>query len=97
MSMNQMAECNPILRAMTKPKSMRAAINAMCAACMGCSIDHMERGFRHEIRDCTAPHCPLFRFRPYQGQEAPKSELEAEKTLSNTQGEPTTHCPEVTT
>jgi hypothetical protein len=95
--MNQMAEYNPILRAMAKPKSMRAAINAMCAACMGCTVDHMERGFRREIRNCTAPHCPLFNFRPYQGQEAPKSGLESEETAEATQDVPTAHCAEART
>ena len=54
--------------------SMRLAINAMCAHCMGCTAseqgqqfeDWREPGFVQLIRDCTAPHCPLFDFRPYQ-------------------------------
>jgi hypothetical protein len=92
-----MAECNPLLQAMAKPKSRRAAINAKCAECMGCTIDHIECGFRREIRNCTAPHCPLFTFRPYQGQEAAKSGLKSEETFEATQDVSTTHCAETTT
>ena len=48
------AEHNPIVRARSKPTSMRAAINAMCAQCMGCTEQMIEPGFRTEIRDCSA-------------------------------------------
>ena len=60
---------NPIQKSIKNPNSFRAAINAMCAYCMGCTDDHLEAGFRSEIRDCSAPHCPLWKLRPYQGQE----------------------------
>ena len=68
------AEMNPIKRYYTKP-TRKNAINAMCACCMGCMSseqgngqdDHLERGFRTEIRSCTALACPLFMYRPYQG------------------------------
>ena len=73
-------EHNPILRAKTKPNSLRAAINAMCAACMGCSEQMIEPGFRNEIRDCSALDCPLWPHRPYQpkceGQDDHRSDLE---------------------
>jgi hypothetical protein len=54
--------------------SRKAAIDAMCASCMGCSAseqgarfdDWIEPGFRDQIRNCSAPHCPLHSFRPYQ-------------------------------
>jgi len=37
-------------------KSLRAAVNAFCIECMG---------FEYAaIRDCTAPACPLFLYRP---------------------------------
>ncbi len=73
-------EMNPIKRYYVK-STRKAAINAMCAYCMGCmsteqgngSQDHLEPGFRTEIRNCSAPACPLFDYRPYQ----------ANKTTSN--------------
>jgi hypothetical protein len=79
------SEHNPIIRARSKPTSMRAAIDAMCAQCMGCSEQMIEPGFRNEIRDCSAPHCPLWLHRPYQvkqttpreGQFGHRSDLEA--------------------
>ena len=73
-----MPEHNPIVRAQSKPKSLRAAIDAMCAACMGCTIEMIEPGFRNEIRNCTSHHCPLWTHRPYQrgSQEGRRSDLE---------------------
>lgn len=59
-------EHNPIVRNIGNSKSLRAAIDAQCAHCMGCTADHIEPGFRESIRDCSAPACPLFNFRPYQ-------------------------------
>ena len=59
-------EHNPLIRAQGKPKSLRAAVNAMCAACMGCTAETIEPGFRDEIRNCSASHCPLWLHRPYQ-------------------------------
>ncbi len=38
--------------------SPRQSIKAMCLECLGFDMDG--------IRDCTAPECPLYRFRPYQ-------------------------------
>ena len=68
-------EFNPIKAYYAKP-TRKYAINAKCAECMGCEADeqgygredHLERGFRGEIRNCTAPACPLYDFRPYQGK-----------------------------
>ena len=66
-----MAEYNPIKKLnKTKNHSLRAHINAMCAHCMGCTMDHMEPGFSQEIRNCTAPNCPLYAVRPYQEKRA---------------------------
>ena len=56
-------------------RSMRAAIDAMCAHCMGCTAkeqglgedDWIEPGFRKSIRNCTSPGCPLRGLRPFQG------------------------------
>ena len=66
-------EDNPIKRHYAKP-TRKTAINAMCAHCMGCTAveqgngqeDHLEKGFRHEIKNCSTYACPLFDFRPYQ-------------------------------
>ena len=68
-------EDNPIKRYYAK-RGRKNAINAMCAYCMGCTsveqgngqIDHLEQGFRTEIRHCSASACPLYDFRPYQGK-----------------------------
>lgn len=66
-------EDNPIKRYYAKP-TRKMAINAKCASCVGVTAveqgngqeDHLEKGFRHEIKHCTSPACPLFDFRPYQ-------------------------------
>ena len=67
------AEMNPIKRYYAKP-TRKSAINAMCAYCIGCTSveqgtgqeDHLEQGFRNEIKHCKSPACPLFRFRTFQ-------------------------------
>jgi hypothetical protein len=46
-----------------------AAIKAMCAHCVGVTVEDVPKGFRQEIRDCSSYGCPLRRFRPYQKQE----------------------------
>ena len=58
-------ENNPIKRALLKPTHLNA-IKAMCAHCMGCTLEDLQEGFREDIRNCTAPACPLFPFRPYR-------------------------------
>jgi len=45
-------------RAAEKGKSRKAAIDLFCLMCMGFE--------RESVRGCTAPDCPLFKFRPYQ-------------------------------
>ena len=57
---------NPVERFFALAPSRKRAIEAMCASCMGCTKDHLEEGFKKEIRDCTSPQCPLHRLRPYQ-------------------------------
>ena len=59
---------NPIIQYERK-RTRQRAIKAMCAHCMGCTRDHIEPGFRECIRNCTAPHCPLYFYRPYQDKE----------------------------
>jgi len=47
-------------------KSMRAGVSSFCAECVGWE------GLPDSVRECTAPGCPLFRYRPYR-----KSRLQA--------------------
>jgi hypothetical protein len=58
---------NPILKNMLSP-SRSNAIKAMCCHCVGCTLETLEQGYRNHIRNCTASHCPLYKFRPYQEQ-----------------------------
>jgi hypothetical protein len=44
-------------------RSLRAAIDALCAEC--CGYD------RDAVRTCAAVACPLWRVRPWQGRRAP--------------------------
>ena len=61
-------EMNPLKRFYQTP-TRKNAINAFCASFIGCTAieqengqeDHLERGFRTEIRNYIAARCPLFR------------------------------------
>ena len=56
----------PLEKARANPTSLRFAVNAMCVNCMGGDdAPNYARG----IRDCTAPACPLYNLRPYQGNK----------------------------
>lgn len=57
------AQQNPVKRAIIC-SSRSNAIRAMCAHCMGCTLDQIEPGFRDSIRDCTSTQCPLCTVRP---------------------------------
>lgn len=57
---------NPYVRNIGNSRSLRRAVDAMCAHCMGCNEDHMEPGFRGDIRKCNSAHCPLWHFRPFR-------------------------------
>ena len=63
-------ENNPIRQFVANPNSRVAAIKAKCAECMGCTPDHMERGFRASISECSSDSCSLHRFRPYQREKS---------------------------
>jgi hypothetical protein len=75
-------EDNPIKRHYVKP-TRKTAINAKCATCVGCTSveqgngqeDHLEKGFRHEIKHCTSLACPLFSYRPYQDKRNVKDQI----------------------
>lgn len=70
-------ETNPVKRFFERrPPGMRAAVNAMCAQCAGCTsalqgsqfTDHIEPGFREVIGTCGITSCPLHTLRPYQSK-----------------------------
>jgi len=61
-------ENNPIRQFVANPNSRVAAMKAKCAECMGCTLDHMERGFRASISECSSYSCPLHSFRPFQAK-----------------------------
>ena len=58
---------DPLERAKQNPKSLRAAIDAMCWDCQGRDADPAPRW---RIGDCTSPDCPLYPVRPYQGNQS---------------------------
>ena len=60
-----MSETNPI-RKFRQTRTRGNAIKAKCAECMGCTVYHLERGFRDLIRACSSRDCPLHPFRPYR-------------------------------
>lgn len=64
------ADQNPVRRNVGNTTSRAAAIAAMCAHCHGCDAEKVERGFRDEVRSCTARDCPLWHFRPFK-EKAP--------------------------
>lgn len=57
---------NPLARFNPLRDGRKAAIEAMCAACMGCTPEDAEPGFKRAISECTSKQCPLWTFRPYQ-------------------------------
>ena len=49
-----------------KPTYKRA-ITAKCCECMGWEENAVQpAGLRADVRDCTAKHCPLWEYRPWQ-------------------------------
>jgi flagellar biosynthesis regulator FlaF len=69
-------EYNIMKRAKADPKSKVKAIHAFCFNCMGGTIDELpDHGWKDGIRDCTAPECPLYNFRPFK----PKAKSESKE------------------
>lgn len=64
-----MNKSNPIEQFKEFPSSRAYAIKAKCAECVGCTSNHIEKGFRGSISSCSSYSCPLYRFRPYQAQK----------------------------
>ena len=56
---------NPISRNLRSP-SRKNADDAMCARCVGCTRDHLEPGFKEDIKNCSDNDCPMYKKRPYQ-------------------------------
>ena len=71
-----MSNFNPILQFQSRPSSRAYAVKAKCAECVGCTQNHLERGFKESISSCSSYSCPLHRFRPYQRDKS----LEGQKT-----------------
>lgn len=59
---------DPFARLAESPTSRKLAIVAMCCSCMGGGPGLPIP--RREIRECSAPRCPLYAVRPYQPREA---------------------------
>ena len=68
---------NPISRNLRSPSRKNAA-DAMCARCVGCTRDHLEPGFKEDIKNCSDNECPMHEWRPYQ--KALKTSLDTSKT-----------------
>ena len=65
-----MSDFNPILQFQSRPSSRAYAVKAKCAECVGCTPDHLEKGFKDSISSCSSESCPLHRFRPYQREKS---------------------------
>ena len=65
-----MSKFNPIEQFQRNPHSRARAIKAKCAECVGCTADHLEKGFKESISSCTAYLCPLHKFRPYRAKKS---------------------------
>jgi hypothetical protein len=65
-------EQNPIRQFAANPSSQKAAIKAKCAECLGCTSNHLERGFRASISECSSYSCSLHSFRPFQAKTTSK-------------------------
>lgn len=50
---------NPEKRFYALTASRKRAIEANCASFIGCTKRHLVEGFKREVRNCTALHCPL--------------------------------------
>ena len=64
-------------------KSLRAAVNSQCAECMGYVLS--------EVKLCSSPQCPLFRYRPLHGvsygvSDVAQSDVESTDTDSKGKG-----------
>ena len=78
-----MKRSNPIEQFQSHPLSRAYAIRAKCAECVGCTPDHLEKGFKQSISSCSSYSCPLHRFRPYQLEKSLEGQKLPIQNLSN--------------
>ena len=78
-----MSKFNPIEQFQNNLSSRAFAIKAKCAECMGCTPNHLEKGFKDSISSCSSKTCPLHRFRPYQRENSLERQKTAVQNLSN--------------
>jgi hypothetical protein len=78
-----MRRSNPIEQFQSHPLSREYAIRAKCAECVGCTPDHLEKGFKQSISSCSSYFCPLHRFRPYQREKSLEGQKLPIQNLSN--------------
>ena len=64
-----MSKFNPIEQFLRNPHSRTKAIHAKCAECVGCTSNHLEKGFKESISSCSSYACPLHGFRPYRSEK----------------------------
>ena len=76
-----MSDFNPILQFQSRPCSRAYAVKAKCAECVGCTPDHLEKGFKESISACSSHSCPLHRFRPYQANKSLNSQKTSVQNL----------------
>ena len=74
---------NPLQRFLLNPSSRAYAIKAKCAECVGCTSNHLEKGFKESISSCSSYSCPLHRFRPYQREKSLEDQKLPIQNLSN--------------
>ncbi len=78
-----MSDFNPILQFQCRPSSRAYAVKAKCAECVGCTPNHLEKGFKESISSCSSYSCPLHGFRPYQREKSLEGQKTAVQNLSN--------------
>ncbi len=65
-----MNNSNPIKQFHRNSMSRAYAVKAKCAECVGCTPNHLEKGFKASILSCSSYSCPLHGFRPYQREQS---------------------------
>jgi len=78
-----MSNSNPVQQFTNNPASRAYAVKAKCAECVGCTPDHLEKGFKESISSCSSESCPLHRFRPYQREKSLEGRKLPIQKLSN--------------
>ena len=69
-----MRNSNPIQQFTNNSGSRAYAMKAKCAECVGCTPNHLEKGFKESISSCSSYSCPLHELRPYQAAKSLNSQ-----------------------